>query len=516
MSYWYYFNAPSPSSSNKGAWSEEINVTNPPVYVDGMIQGTAAAPMSKLSITMQYDVDTFFGTNTQRTRISEISPINTNYNLINRYSYARSGYSTTYENTRRVLGRLYRSTSPVTTAGMLNVGSVMPGTTISGKYKLKYSTVSEMTYGGSDIPVSFQVNGQYYDHWIFPCWTTGYDGWDLTLNTSAGANMFYVSTNRRCFGGYRTDDIADPDFAPTFFTVSYNDATYATGIEDAVFDFGSSPQEVPEFFKTWIDTNFDGIYENTYAVRNPDGDVLASVSDAPPMTSALLTVVGDHKTLTLTGINSSTYTLEWDSTTPANMMFAGLAGSVSGSVIIPVATSTTVSWQSSTTMWERYIKYHPPATTFTVTLYQCTAENIRVDKSNYLTAVMTLHGALREECSILTPVILIETDQVPTANYARIQIWNRYYYITGIRSIRKNLWEISMSVDALMSYRTAIGALTAIVDRNETATNNSVPDPLLPSYPDKDVEYYEFTNTAMKADQAITNPYIMVVVGGST
>ena len=104
---------------------------------------------------------------------------------------------------------------------------------------------------------------------------------------------------------------------------------------------------------------------------------------------------------------------------------------------------------------------------FSITLYRNSAEPNRVDKSSYLTEVQTISGVLREETSILAPILTLELSTRPNANYCYIPQFNRYYYITDIVSVRNNLWEISLSVDVLMSHKAQLLNCVAFIDRNE-------------------------------------------------
>jgi len=113
---------------------------------------------------------------------------------------------------------------------------------------------------------------------------------------------------------------------------------------------------------------------------------------------------------------------------------------------------------------------------FSIQFYRNKAEPNRVDKLNYITLVDTLSGELREASSIVSPTITIQKMGIPTFNYAYIPQFNRYYFIDNITSIRNDLWEISMSVDVLMSYKNAILQSTGFVDRNEYMFNEDIVD----------------------------------------
>lgn len=103
----------------------------------------------------------------------------------------------------------------------------------------------------------------------------------------------------------------------------------------------------------------------------------------------------------------------------------------------------------------------------TIKLYTSISETNALNKT--LTELVTLSGILREESSILDPVILISDIDayVGAANYAYIEEFNRYYFITNIDAVRNNLWRLTFHVDVLYTYREQIKNNYAIVERNE-------------------------------------------------
>lgn len=96
-----------------------------------------------------------------------------------------------------------------------------------------------------------------------------------------------------------------------------------------------------------------------------------------------------------------------------------------------------------------------------------------------LSSVSTLTGNLKEDTSVMDPVIVIESASFPAAaNYAHIPEFNRYYYITDVVNQGANLWEISLHVDVLKTYASAILSSPCIIAK--TASNDFnlyIPDP---------------------------------------
>lgn len=84
---------------------------------------------------------------------------------------------------------------------------------------------------------------------------------------------------------------------------------------------------------------------------------------------------------------------------------------------------------------------------------------------------------LKGGSSLLTPTLFLDIANRPDYNY--LQFEGRYYYVTDIVSVRNNLWEISCTVDALATHKTAIGNSTAFI-MYATGGRNDIPDQRIP------------------------------------
>ena len=112
-------------------------------------------------------------------------------------------------------------------------------------------------------------------------------------------------------------------------------------------------------------------------------------------------------------------------------------------------------------------------------------------------------------------VITIESSIVPNFNYAYIEDFNRYYFIEDIVSLRNNLWELTMSIDVLMTYRLGILNLRGFIDRSQSLYNDRLIDKKRIIEQGYDIENVEIPN------EVFVNPHenesqldIMVVVNG--
>lgn len=148
---------------------------------------------------------------------------------------------------------------------------------------------------------------------------------------------------------------------------------------------------------------------------------------------------------------------------------------------------------------------------FVVKLQENLSPSNKVVKN--LSDIATATGTLREGANILEPTILIdsqlESDILGRVNYAYIEIWHRYYYVTNITLDVTGLWLISMHVDVLMSYADDIKAQNCIVARQERRYNMYLDDGWFMAYQNPIVQTSYFSIAAPFENQS----FILVVAG---
>lgn len=81
-------------------------------------------------------------------------------------------------------------------------------------------------------------------------------------------------------------------------------------------------------------------------------------------------------------------------------------------------------------------------------------------------------GVLREQSSIINPIIKVQSTELPDFNYAYVPDFKRYYFIVGIRNLSTNIWELSLGVDVLESFKDGIRANYAILSDTEITGAN--------------------------------------------
>ena len=129
-------------------------------------------------------------------------------------------------------------------------------------------------------------------------------------------------------------------------------------------------------------------------------------------------------------------------------------------------------------------------------LYTNNSDNKVVTKD--ITTLVTINGILREDCSIIDPVITVSDSVVNNSiaaacNYAKIAQFGRYYYVRNITAKGK-FWEITMHCDVLASFQTELKALDAVVARQENKYNLYLRDGYFKTYANSHISCEPFPN----------------------
>lgn len=163
---------------------------------------------------------------------------------------------------------------------------------------------------------------------------------------------------------------------------------------------------------------------------------------------------------------------------------------------------------------------------FQVSFYQNESPTNKVDK-DISTRITTVEGALRAGSSIIDPVMVIQTDSNPAwrkgLNYAYIEDFGRYYYVTNIISVAgvlnrgtefpepHLLWEVHMHCDVLMSFKDEILQQKAVVARQESKYNLYLDDGSFMSYQNPLIQTKFFSVEGPFE----TQEFVLIVAGSS-
>lgn len=128
-----------------------------------------------------------------------------------------------------------------------------------------------------------------------------------------------------------------------------------------------------------------------------------------------------------------------------------------------------------------------------------------------ITTLVTLTGTLRDDCSIIDPVIMISSDSFNNAmaaacNYAMIPEFGRYYFVKNI-TLSGKFWVIEMHVDVISSFQTQLKKLDAVVARQENRYNLYLQDGMFRTYQNPNISVLPFGGSFD------TYQYILLVAG---
>lgn len=103
----------------------------------------------------------------------------------------------------------------------------------------------------------------------------------------------------------------------------------------------------------------------------------------------------------------------------------------------------------------------------TVTIYNSSADERILDKSNYLKTVRAVVNAdIKGACSVERPTLILDYSTVDF-NYVYIPAFTRYYYVTDIVVTTGDRVIISCQCDVLNTYKESIRALQCYLSRTE-------------------------------------------------
>lgn len=129
---------------------------------------------------------------------------------------------------------------------------------------------------------------------------------------------------------------------------------------------------------------------------------------------------------------------------------------------------------------------------FHIILYKNKSEDNRVDKE--LISPINMVGVLREESTVIDPVILIQTENPTEYNYAYIAEYHRNYFIKEFTAVRNGLWRVAMHVDVLSTYKAEIRRLNAVIEKQQQEGNVFYNDGSYKAREDTFTEVKEFDN----------------------
>ena len=105
-----------------------------------------------------------------------------------------------------------------------------------------------------------------------------------------------------------------------------------------------------------------------------------------------------------------------------------------------------------------------------VRLYRCADSEEVVNKEIQL--MVTVTGDVREEIELFENLVIrVEVNTLSNANYAYIDFYERYFFITKSDSICEGIYDLHLQSDVLMSFTEYFEEWEGIVKRQENKYN---------------------------------------------
>lgn len=150
-----------------------------------------------------------------------------------------------------------------------------------------------------------------------------------------------------------------------------------------------------------------------------------------------------------------------------------------------------------------------------LTLMSSTDDERVLDKTTSTVATVTAEPT--ENVDILTPEMIIENNTAYlAANYCYIEEFSRYYYIKDITLMRGHRCKLSLYIDVLMTYSTAIRECSGVITRSESAGKpTQIPDDRLPIDPNRnELLSILFSRTPFNIDPMNAKCWQLTTIGG--
>lgn len=106
-----------------------------------------------------------------------------------------------------------------------------------------------------------------------------------------------------------------------------------------------------------------------------------------------------------------------------------------------------------------------------VLFYYNASDDRVINKQLLQTSGNKFEGVPRDEISVMNPIIRFESDGILRFNYAYIPSFQRYYSIVDRTAYREGVWDVTFTVDVLMSFRADISDLSVVVDKQSMIEN---------------------------------------------
>lgn len=144
----------------------------------------------------------------------------------------------------------------------------------------------------------------------------------------------------------------------------------------------------------------------------------------------------------------------------------------------------------------------------------CTCDNRVIDKTNYISNLVTHNCDVYHECTVVSPVFLLDYNvSILTSNYLYVPLWGRYYHIKDVSLTPAGRMIVNCLEDVLMSNKDAILNLDCNIVRNENKRNKLLYDNFYPQEIMDTICTLKFNASPFGVDNGYN--IVMSVIGGA-
>lgn len=147
----------------------------------------------------------------------------------------------------------------------------------------------------------------------------------------------------------------------------------------------------------------------------------------------------------------------------------------------------------------------------TVTLYTCTADRRKLDKTAALVAVSTMSGTATSAVNLLAPVLSVSGDVPDNANYAYIEELSRYYFITNKTKAIGDKTIVNFAVDVLQTYKEDIKNIKVVASRSSSKFYRYIADSFQQMSNKPQIVYKNFSGSPFGSDTITVDTKCIVV-----
>lgn len=117
---------------------------------------------------------------------------------------------------------------------------------------------------------------------------------------------------------------------------------------------------------------------------------------------------------------------------------------------------------------------------------------------------------LKDPSSIISPTVILDHSNPTSYNYAKIDEFDRYYWISNWE-YNRGVWEATLSSDALASFRSSIGSTQMYALRSSVVYNGDVQDPMYAIESTPTTE--SITKATPYAQSLSSGSYVVTIIG---